>query len=242
MQDFRVFRALGLSFQSWFRNFVPFTALAAVLYAPVFIYVATLDFESASSLDKVIDRLFLWPIYLVVGLSTLLAPMLIYRIVQDLNGVKVSLWTSIQHGVRGFLPAIVLAVIVNVLQEVPGGGIASTILTCIWFVAAPAAVAEKLGPFAAFGRSAELTRGRRWGIFGVTFLIGILAAILMFAWIVPSVSAATELSSVRTFAYVLVALFGVLHMFTGIVEAVSYALLRQDKDGVSHDELARIFE
>jgi hypothetical protein len=31
-------------------------------------------------------------------------------------------------------------------------------------------------------------------------------------------------------------------MFSGIAEAVSYALLRQDKDGVSRAELARIFE
>jgi len=242
MQEFRVFRALGLSFRSWFRNFVPFTALAAVLYAPVFIYVATLDVEGASSLDEVVDTVFRWPIYLVTGLATLLAPMLTYRIIQDLNGVKVSLWTSIRHGVRGFLPAIVLAVIVSVLQLVPGAGIVATILTCIWFVATPAAVAEKIGPFAAFGRSAELTRGHRGGIFGVTFLIGILAVILLLAWIVPFVSNATEPSSVRTSAYVFVALIGMAQMFTGIVEAVSYALLREYKDGVSHDQLARVFE
>ena len=35
---------------------------------------------------------------------------------------------------------------------------------------------------------------------------------------------------------------GVFQMFTGIVQAVSYALLRMDKEGVTHDELARVFE
>jgi hypothetical protein len=31
-------------------------------------------------------------------------------------------------------------------------------------------------------------------------------------------------------------------MFTGIVEAVSYALLRKDKDGTSYESLAKVFE
>jgi hypothetical protein len=35
---------------------------------------------------------------------------------------------------------------------------------------------------------------------------------------------------------------GVFPLFTGIVEAVSYALLRQDKDGASYQDLAKIFE
>lgn len=34
----------------------------------------------------------------------------------------------------------------------------------------------------------------------------------------------------------------VFQTFVGIVEAVSYALLREDKEGVSHEQLGRIFE
>jgi hypothetical protein len=34
----------------------------------------------------------------------------------------------------------------------------------------------------------------------------------------------------------------VIQMLVGLAEAVSYVLLRQDKDGVSHAELAKIFE
>ena len=39
-----------------------------------------------------------------------------------------------------------------------------------------------------------------------------------------------------------VAVLGLFYMFTNVVEAVSYVLLREDKDGVTHEELARVFE
>ena len=34
----------------------------------------------------------------------------------------------------------------------------------------------------------------------------------------------------------------VYQLFLGIVQAVSYSLLRADKDGVSNEELAKVFE
>lgn len=242
--EFRIFRALGLSFRSLFRNFVPFLLLTIVLYAPVVVWVATLDYENVETVEELVDKVFMWPIYVVIGLSTLLAPMLTYRVIQDLNGVKVSMATSVKHGVRGFVPAIILAIVVNVLQLIPVGGIIGAVITCIWFVAAPAAVAEKLGPFEALSRSAQLTSGRRWGIFGLTFLMGLAVIILMLAWIVPMIDepGADYLDDLRTSSIVFVCVIGFFHMLTGIVEAVSYALLRQDKDGVSHEALARVFE
>lgn len=244
MQEFKIFRALGLGFQSWFRNFVPFMVLAAVLYAPVVVWVSTLDFESMSSLDELLERLFVWPIYMVSAVAALLAPMLTYRVVQDLNGVKVSMLTSIRHGVRGIAPALILGAVLTVLAELPAGGLIGVIVSCIYFVAAPAAVAEKLGPLAAFSRSAELTRGRRPGIFGLTFLIGVLTMALILAWIVPMLndSDATFLADARTHALIVVGVIGLVQMFSGIVAAVSYALLRRDKDGLSYEHLARVFE
>jgi hypothetical protein len=243
-QEFKVFRALGLSLRALFRNFVPFMVLTALLYAPVVVWVSTMDFESIGSVDELLDRLFVWPLYAVTALSSLLAPMITYRVIQDLNGVTVSMMTSIKHGARGFVPAIVLAAVINVLQLLPVGGILGAILLCVYFVTTPAAVAEKLGPVAAFQRSADLTRGRRGGIFGLTFLIGLIMVAMMLAWIVPMLQRPdTEIfDNLRPTAIVFVCMIGLLQMFNGVVEAVSYALLRKDKDGVSYDNLARVFE
>lgn len=245
LNQFRVFRALGLSIKAWFRNIVPFSILTAVLYAPAFLWIATYDLTSWETPDELADAV-VHPIYLLAALSTLVAPMLTYRVINDLNGVRVSMMTSMKHGVRGIVPAIILAVVTNVLQLIPGGGIVGAILTCVWFVASPAAVAERLGPFAALSRSSFLTKGRRWGIFGLTFLLGLLVVALMLVWLVPIINDAGESADfagrLRTAMYGCVLVIGVFNMFVGIVEATSYALLRLDKEGVSHEELARVFE
>lgn len=244
VQEFRIFRALGLSFTVWFRNFFPITLLAGLLYAPVFFWVATADLGASTDLDHILDVVFIKPIYALVGLSALLSPLLTYRVVQDLNGTKVSMLTSIKLGLRGIVPAVVLAVVTNLVQLIPLGGILGAIITCYWFVAAPAAVAERLGPFAAFSRSSVLTQGRRGGIFGLTFLIGLALIGLLAVWIVPMFSREPHeiMEGLRTSALMFVATMAVFQTFSGIAQAVSYALLRQDKDGVSHEDLARVFE
>jgi len=245
MQEFKIFRALGLSFKSWFKNFIPFTLLTAILYAPIMIWVSQVNVNEVHDVQELINKTFLWPIYAVLAASTLLAPMLTYRVVMELNGTKVSMLTSAKYGVRGIIPALILAVVVNVLQQIPFGGILASIVTCIWFVAAPAAVAEQLNPISALSRSADLTKGRRWGIFGLNFLIGLVMIALVMAWIIPMFSrgdADSALRSLKSSSYMFLGVMGLFHMFTGIVEAVSYALLRVDKEGITHEQLAKVFE
>lgn len=73
--------------------------------------------------------------------------------------------------VNGFLKAIAV-VIGLVLLIAPG-----LWLLTIWAVTAPVIVLERRGAIAAFGRSAELVRGRGWDVFGVivvAFAIGIV--------------------------------------------------------------------
>jgi len=245
MQDFTVFRALGLSFKSWFRNFIPFTLLTAILYAPVVIYLVTLKPADSWTLDQTLNRIFMYPLYMTVIASTLLPPMLVYKVVQDLNGQKVSFLTSMKYGVRGILPAIIMGGIGVALGQIPAGGIINAVLTCIWFVASPAAVAEKLSnPFTAMSRSGTLTQGRRWGIFGLLFLVGLVQIGCIFVFVAPLFSSHSDPDE-ATFvgmAIKVVVTMGIFYMFSGIVQAVSYVLLRQDKEGVSHDELAKIFE
>jgi hypothetical protein len=246
MQEFKLFRALGLAFRAWFRNFVPFTLLMAAVYAPVILWLTTVNPGTAATDDEFVSMAFSRPLYALMALTTLVAPLITYRVVQDLNGIKVSMLTSMKYGVRGILPGVFLAVILNLVGLIPGvGGIASAIITCILFVATPAAVAEKLGPFDAFQRSAELTRGRRWGIFGLSFLVGLVLVALLFALVFPLLlkeNSGALLANWKSTAIEVTIVVGVCYMFTGIVAAVSYALLREDKDGVHHDALAKIFD
>ena len=243
MQEFRVFRAIGLSFKSLFRNFIPFVIITGVLYSPAILLIETSD-PTKGSLETVLNNTFLYPLYAMAAAATLLAPMLTYRVVQELNGAKVSIVTSIKYGFRGILPALIIGIIGFVLGKIPFGGIINAVLTCIWFVAAPAAVAEKLNPIAALSRSAELTRGRRWGIFGLTFLIGLVMLAILFAYVMPlfDKSRDTVVASMKGTSLTVIITIGVFQMFNGIVQAVSYALLRADKDGMTHEQLAAVFE
>jgi uncharacterized membrane protein YbhN (UPF0104 family) len=76
-------------------------------------------------------------------------------------------------------------------------------------------------------------------------MIGLAMVALLLVWIAPMFTNSGVdkiLSNLKTYSIAFVLIMGFFHMLTGIVQAVSYCLLRQDKDGVSHEELARVFE
>jgi hypothetical protein len=245
-KEFRVFRALGLGLSAWARNFIPLTLLAAVLFSPVIIWISQIEPGDAATFDELVRNYFYIPIGAVIGLSALLTPLVTYRIVKHLGGSSVSILTSMRYGVRGFVPALILAAILFGLAFVGAiGGWITMIVLAHLFVASPAAVTERLGPFAAFSRSLTLTSGRRWGIFGLCFLIQIILAIVLKGYVQPMLeddSARDPFGTLSKAAYILAGLMAVYCTFLGIVQAVSYGLLRQEKDGVSHEELARVFE
>src|SRR4051812_2187173 len=117
MEQFKVFRAIGLSFKAWFANFIPITLLAAVLYSPVFIKIFTapkLGWDPEGWLKS-----FQYTIWLSLGMSTLLAPMLTFRVIQYMNGSKSSMIDSIKYGMRGVIPSVLLAGVMTVVQMVP---------------------------------------------------------------------------------------------------------------------------
>jgi Membrane domain of glycerophosphoryl diester phosphodiesterase len=50
----------------------------------------------------------------------------------------------------------------------------------MWWVYIPAIVIESQGIIAAFGRSRELTRGRRWHILGLILIVGVIALVISY--------------------------------------------------------------
>lgn len=111
-----------------------------------------------------------WLVSVVTG--AILQGALVHGAVEDLNGRRASISDSLAVGLRAFLPLIGIAILAFValfvgylLLVVPG-----VILTCMWMVAVPAFIVERTTITGAFGRSAELTRGNRWRIFGLLLL------------------------------------------------------------------------
>ena len=246
MQQFRIFRALGLSFRVWFRNFAPITLLAAVLTAPAVLAVVAVD-GSGMDRDAMLEAFVGRPMYLLELTAMLIAPLITYRVVQSMNGRTVSMRTSLRLGVRGIVPAWLVAIVTGMLLRIPfAGPLIFAAAVCIWFVATPAAVAEQLSAMAALTRSSQLTSGRRWGLLGLSLLVVVIAILLGAILILPQMEHATSpgemVERVRWAALAELIALGALHVLFGIVQAVSYVLLREDKDGMSHEELAKIFD
>lgn len=153
-------------------------------------------------------------------------------------------------GARFALPLLALGLVMGVallfgfaLFVIPG-----ILLYLAWAVAAPALVIDRTGVFGAFGRSAFLTRGARWNVFGIGLvLIGLywvlLAGVGIVTVAVTGLPAAMRgLDEFATLSAVLGAITTTIS--TAVAAAVQTALyveLRDWKDGPQIDQLSDIF-
>jgi hypothetical protein len=100
-----------------------------------------------------------------------------YATVRTLRGEPAGMAASIARGVARLLPATIacgaaiLIIMLGVVVFVIPGIIAAIVL----IVTVPACVIEGLGPVASLRRSAELTAGFRWQIFGAAFAASLVA-------------------------------------------------------------------
>lgn len=177
---------------------------------------------------------------------------LIYVTVQDLNGQKVSIGDALAAGLRSFLPLIGLSILMVLaigfgflLLIVPG-----LMMLCAWCVATPALVADRTGVIGAFGRSAELTRGNRWGIFGLVVILWVVS--LVFGAIFNGLLGVTAFGAAdpREMAESLlspagIAIIVIRQTVTAVLisaaVAVLYVELRRAREGLGPEWLREIF-
>ncbi len=167
--------------------------------------------------------------------------MLVYTALQEMRGTRSSLRQSLQVGWQRILAVVGLAITASVLTAlgfvvliVPG-----VMVVVMSFVAAPACVIERMDPFGSLERSARLTSGHRWKIFGLLLLVALPLAIAGAVF--------DEVAEAAGFGGVLVTLGEM--MGDAISNAVLAALaiaayhdLRVAKEGVNTAELAAVFE
>lgn len=183
--------------------------------------------------------------------SSILQGALIFATVQDMNGQKPSIGECLATGLRAFLPLIGVSILFGlaivfgfVLLIVPG-----LILICMWCVAVPALVADRTGVFGAFSRSAALTKGNRWRIFGLLVVIWIV--LLVVSMVIGSVSMGLAFSTsgldpiAMARSPVQIASNLVLNTFNAMVTsagaAVLYVELRKAREGLGPQWLAEVF-
>jgi hypothetical protein len=172
---------------------------------------------------------------------------IVYGAVADLNGRRATFGECLSTGLRHVGWLILLAIVVTIAEVcgyilllVPG-----LMMLTAWIVAVPAQVVERTGVFGAMGRSADLTRGHRWAIFGliVIFLIGSglvqgMALAVTAPFLATSSGAAQVVSQMAIQPLVTAA--------TGLVAAVGvasiYYELRSAREGIGPEALAAVFD
>ena len=112
------------------------------------------------------------------------------------------------------------------------------IVMAMLYVAMPACVVERLGPIKSTGRSAQLTKGYRWRVFGLLFVIIVVGAIIQ-GLLAGLVSAMAGRVVAQLVVLVWNAVFGA---FNATVVVVAYRDLRVAKEGVDTDQIASVFD
>ena len=165
---------------------------------------------------------------------------LAYSVFQTMSGRNVTFGETLQRGLVRIVPVMITSVIAAVgtalgsmLFVIPG-----LILMCMWAVAVPACVVEKLDATASLRRSYELTKGNRLPIFGLVMLVGIISSILQS--LVTMTMGAVLGTVVALIASTLVG--AIPQAFNAVLMPIIYFELRSAKEGISLENLANVFD
>jgi hypothetical protein len=244
--EFRIGDALGRSFSILGRNFVPFIIVAAILTLPNLYFLWTQP-AAGGIRPNMAFRLVLSGA--VGGLFRLLTEAVItYGAFQVMLGRTVRIGESFRRAGARLLPVLGLILIEGVviglasmLLVIPG-----LIVITMWYVSLPACVVEGLSPIKSLSRSAALTKGHRWRIFGVLMLMFFASLIIggVVGGVIGGIGGATgALSQIRvplvTAQYVVQTL---MVAYSAILTVVIYHDLRVGREGVDTERIAAVFD
>jgi hypothetical protein len=239
--DFRVGRVLGRAATIFSQNFVIFFLVAVVAALPTVLLIqrnADAMVGGAPSADLLI----------MIGVGFLLAMVLgmlsqavmLHAAFQAMRHRAVSLGESLRVGFARVIPILLLAIVMGFLMGlgfllliVPG-----LILLTMWWVATPACVVERTGPWTSLKRSAVLTKGHRWKVFGLLLLLFAVNIIVSQILEVVIVLVGSDILSILARL-----LWGALYgAYNAIAVVMSYHDLRVAKEGIDIEQIASVFD
>lgn len=246
--EFRVGRVISRAFAVFFKDWVKFIALGAITVVP-FIFISAVFLGGslatganvnpnnigAAALFGIFGGLVLWIVLYVISQAVIL-----YGAFQVMRRRPFQIGDSLKKGLARFLPIIGLAICIVVammvgflLLVVPG-----FIILTMLYVALPVCVVEGRGPFQSMGRSADLTKGYRWRIFGLYLVIALVSGIAgqIVPWLFFAVGGGVG-KIIGSLVWQLLA-----GAYQAIAVAVAYHDLRVAKDGIDIEGIAAVFD
>lgn len=182
-----------------------------------------------------------------------------YGTFQDLRGARVGtvamisggfhrvgrvIGASFVVGLVAFVPAIFAGlfwVMSNMLGIVFGAAAAVFLVyvLVLWFVVIPVLVVEDVRFSSSFSRSAELSRGRRWRMLGLLLTYGVMVVAVGAATLMINEVAVDAPVLGLILVLPLIALYSVVG---AILPAVTYYLLRAEKEGIGIEDIVKVFD
>ncbi len=235
--DFTFGNVMSKGFSVYADNFARFTLLAAITYIPLVLFFA-LVLNDVLPLD---DGSLIIAAVVATVLDLVITASVIHATFQTMVSRPVSLGESVATGLKRALPIIGTALLAGLIIGlgtlaliIPG-----VVAGCILWVAVPATVVERSGVVDSLSRSAKLTEGYRWPVFGIILLLGAMAGF-------PNVllegmlhDGAIGLNGYLWASLLVAVVAGALR---ATVAAVGYFELRKAKEGVGMDALAMAFD
>lgn len=279
--NFRIGHVLSRTASLFSRNFLKYFVVTAIAGLPPLLVRILLPAPTVTVINPFQNSgTGAFTLLLTIVLGVLSQAIVIYGAFQDMRGRPVTLADCVKVGLRRFFPLIGLAICVGVamLAYLASFALAMVallkaslvmltfvlvivlmvpllILYLMWFVATPACVVERLGPFRSIGRSRALTKDHRWKILGLILVMLIPALIV--AGVITAVMAKLGIGvnlrigvffdlnrALNTVAAEVVSLIwtAIWTAFYAILVAVAYYDLRVVKDGVDTEQIATVFE
>jgi hypothetical protein len=231
---------LGDTFSIFFRNFIPFLLISAVVVAPVFVAIIALSgTESRGALLALLGAVTLVEGFVVTPVVT---GAITFGVVQELRGRDASVGECLSRGVASLLKVFMVAFLQGLV--IFGGMIAcivpGLIAAVALSVAVPAAIEERLSASGALRRSSELTKGHRWAVLGVLLLLGVIGFGLgqVAQLLAPAAAAGRPLANLLPST----AISPLTTSLQATAAAVMYYRLRSGVEGIDVAELTSVFD
>ena len=234
-------RVLSLTFSTFFKNLHRLLLVSLIVFSPVLLS-GGLYLALAGPVQTSIP--WLLPALDFLLLHHLLSAALIFGVSRELKGEKMTVRGSLHAALSRVGPVVGLGVfrmgtllIGFALLVFPG-----VVLLCIWSVAVPALIEEKVGPIAALKRSAKLTAGSRLIIFAVYFILLLAAYVLSSFAMFPLMLLMMRSGPGPAFVFTALMFMLIGRAFLAVLTAVIYHELRVGGEGVGIEQLGSVFE
>jgi len=241
---FEIGRVASRTFEVVRHNFLPFLVLGIIATLPN-------AFFSVATTTGMVNAAGATGPFLIATFASLFAGILFALIMQGaithgtvsyLNQQPVTLGDLLAAGARVFLPLLAIGLLEGIaialgflLLIVPG-----FILFVMWSVVVPVRVIEHTSIFESFGRSAELTQGYRWPIFGTVLVYYLGAGIAQFS-VRPAMGVAMSMGMTWTYVGINTLITAVVGVVAAAGIASIYYELRLIKEGAGPQQIAAVF-